>query len=1271
MKIRKVAGAFLILTVVLSILQASLVVSGVFKSDEYSVFYKKSFAVHPLGVFSKFLIGSMSVGNRTMLVAVDMLNNNIIQLGYADSFGLSVVKFWKTDNYFFLYDGKMVLVFSIVGGIPENVGRFALDNLKGATVLLNGFMIAWSSEYIAIASGPNFLNIKFYDVWASVYNYLKNDARGFLKNLSYYDNSYNPDNIELNIKKKLLSSLPANATVVSIHVTFEYAFQNDTTPSLAHQHLFVNTVSAGFFNNIMYASINMNTTIYATGTVIYTTQNSSGSQTITEDYFVNVGFLARWVGDSFNIIQYYVRVLAGAMSSIMSFTYEPFIINSTAKMVLFVMYPDGSNATAPLYFSGIPKVIITGNYVFVFTDSGILVVYKSNLEFVTSFSVENIVDVGSSGGGMVFVLYKNTLGVLELGYFGYSGVIDKYRIVIDSDPVGVYIPSNDIVFIAGSYSNSSIVYISTNLLLAKVSITFLDSHGSKLDVIDGEIMMKYNNVIFNVSFSDNPFVISVPPTTYMSGYVNVPYGRGEFSFTIASPSSYELTVVVPTMIMSSAAKSSSGLFQNPFALENAIIRENDVLNYKLPGAVSMDAYGSLLAIAVSSANNTVFTSTVDVYSINGIKISSITLPSGINEVKFFYPYLIAKGHDGVYIIEVLSGNILGELSLDNIVGYDVDSLQSYAVAYSQREIEVYDIRRQVSSFIMLDRDIAYATVVNGMVYAFTVLRNVSNVYVINPITHSIVSIYAWNGKSVVSSASDGIFHALTYQTFNDRKVTTVFSAENGIINIDDGDIVWIKNIGSSVNLPDSSRFLGSLFGAVALKRTNTINIYIVGSNAVKIMEIKGILFENDMRLNTDYIMQINKAMNMTPIIVLKDYTGTPRVTIIPSTQPSVIASSENMIAYGNTERTILIPNIKAIGKYYVDLQINDELYRPLNANITIKELNITIPVKGRLKAFTTLSGIYHIIIQSQYYETQELTAALNDTQPVLYKNIILHPKHYTLRINILSNNNPVNEGTIEINSLEEPFSTTLNTTNPVITLAKGTYKISYTSELYTKAETIVNITKDTTITLTVNRTNVRITIQVLDEMKNPIQNATLKITTMTGTTTLTTDQHGTTQITIPYLTLANITASHTGYISARTSINATKDTTTTLILRKIISTIIITAQDEKGNPETANIIIKDTKGNIIQSITITQSTTIQLNPGTYSIEGTTPDGRTAQTTVTLTEQTPTTEARLIFPQKPTPIYITIFPYLLIATIIASIIILLIRKRKRKTKTIPT
>jgi hypothetical protein len=424
------------------------------------------------------------------------------------------------------------------------------------------------------------------------------------------------------------------------------------------------------------------------------------------------------------------------------------------------------------------------------------------------------------------------------------------------------------------------------------------------------------------------------------------------------------------------------------------------------------------------------------------------------------------------------------------------------------------------------------------------------------------------------------------------------------------------------------------------------------------------------------VLEVARGANTTSLIVLKDYAGVPRVSIVPSVYPEVVAASENLIAYGDSFEVYMIPNPKIIGKYAIELEIRDDQGQPVNATLYLKEFGITVSASdGVFKAYLSQPGIYHVTIKAPYFEEKEVAIGVSDKQPVAKLTVTLRPQLFTLSVNVVTpDGRVVNKGTVTVVGETIPFEAEIDLSKqaPILEVRTGAYRVTYSSDVYTQAEAIVDVTEDTSVTLMVNRTSVRLTVKVVDEEGTPIKSATVVIESnlFVAPIELTTDENGITTTLIPYGIAGNITVSYPGYQTKFMAFNATEELEREplkFVLGKIRGVITILAQDEDGIGETANVVIRDAAGNIIDSLLVNQMANVEVDPGVYIIEGTTPDGRTASATVEITPENPMGVATLVFPRKPTPLHIKIFPYLLVAVAIASVAVIVYRRFFRRSK----
>ena len=157
----------------------------------------------------------------------------------------------------------------------------------------------------------------------------------------------------------------------------------------------------------------------------------------------------------------------------------------------------------------------------------------------------------------------------------------------------------------------------------------------------------------------------------------------------------------------------------------------------------------------------------------------------------------------------------------------------------------------------------------------------------------------------------------------------------------------------------------------------------------------------------------------------------------------------------------------------------------------------------------------------------------------------------------------------------------------------------------------------------------------------------------------------------PYNVTLSITASAPTYTPARVeALVATEEVEkrpVTLTLVRVRGSIVILLQDETGVPEMGSVTVRDSYGNVLRVLNIVGSATLDADLGTYTLEAVTPDGRTAGAVVVLTEEAPMGTATLVVPRRRPPLYVEIYPYLMLAVAGATVAVVVYRRFFRKAR----
>ena len=1283
MDIKNKSLVLLIISMVMINLLPMPTLFGVDSADQYNIFVTKTFIVRPLGTFKRYVIGLMSteLGNNTV-VAVDMYNGSVIRLAAAESLGLDAasLRFWKTDDYFMLVDNKLAVIWDTN---LRQVGRFAHDNLRGVAILPNRDLVAWSDEVVFVAKELGYVFVGQYDVWNATYYYFLEERTKPRDLLAVYGKD--PDTLEKEWFKELMDTVRSSQGMLLWH-NFTYRYELAALTGVeARQKLLVFVVGASYINGTVYAATKLQVSVRVTLSAEYAVQQGNQTEIRTyekeEIYPINLGALVKVVNSTATLEELYADIDAAGVSSTIIYVYVPLISTTTAPRMLATILENGSIARVPLYtWSKVLDVHSVGNYILVHTDGNVLYIYKEegdkNIVLVSSIAAKSLVDYGMLGDGRQYLLYMNYIGGFELGLLDeYSGRYNKYVLETVQQPVGVWL-KDDLLFVAVNDGGFASVKVGVQKDLSTVTISVVDSLGNMVhDIVNGSITIRYGELVYREPLHTNPTKLMVPPGSTIEVYAEVPYGRGYSTYAILSAGRYDLKLTVQKTLAPGLAGTGyvQAPFNNPFSKEFVVIRDSDILKYQIPGATSLDVYGSYVAMIEST--NSLSTSVLSLYTARGERVFRITLPGLLTDVKIYYPYIVVRG-DRIYVVDAVSGSIRLELDMQTS-GFVLDLKQDYLSAWNSNTIILVDLRRQTTTYMDMSRygTVVFAPALNGVVYAYVVRPNkTSNIYVINAATRGVIEVLPWDGVSVLSYASDGIFHAVSFVTRDNRVATDVLSVENGVVRIESsGQVAWVKDLGNVVDVPEASDVVGNRFAAVVLRDLGDAYVYLVGFN-YKLLQVLPLRGGSLAGFSLSFVGTVQVIANASPVMVLKDYGGTTRVVMTLSTIPTLFAVSENLIAYGNKDAVYLLPNPKFMGKYQVKVYVYNDVGQPINATIRLEEFNIEVgATNGLFTSYLSAPGTYHLSISAQHYNTEEINVTVNDESPTAVASVYLRPTLYTLTIHVVDlSGREVHTGVVSIRGVDIAYNASfdLSKESPVASVRVGTYTISFTSDLYRPAQATVFVDGDRTVSLATNRTAVRVVIRVVDESSNPLPGARVSISSAAASTTLNTNGSGVVVVVLPYRQLFNLSVTYPGYTGYRRSFNATEELEVnpiTVTLRKISGLLTIILQDEEGKPETGTVLIKDSMGNVLKTLSVSQTTTLELDLGVYIVEGRTDDGRTTTTTVSLSSDMPQAIATLVFPKKPTPVYVQIFPYLLIAVVAASSVVIVYRRFIRKPK----
>lgn len=1251
----------------------------------YRFFTSKSYAIYPLGTFYEYLAGYRYGSIGAELIAIDMYTSEAQTLGFAESFGIDIdnLRFWKTESHFMLADSRLILVWDREIG---HVGRYAHDNLRGATVLPTGYLVAWSPTAVAVARAPGFTYGYHYDVWEGVYKRFVEMLLAPEEALWY--EGYIPDKVRASIESELLSIVAEDNGIVVEGPTIVFSYDlGARTVDEARAKLLVNIVSAIYVNDAVYVVANVDLIVSAAGRVVYEVETEGGTETREAVTFqilpVRLGILARVSGDpespDVEFLEMYDEVVAGVTTSAMCYVYKPPIRESLKLKKMVIITATGDVYRATLYTEGaVTDLRLVDTYAFVLTENSILLVFNRD-RYVMSMVAAEIVDAGKTEEGLVYLVYRNTAGALELGVFDiYSGRVDKFTVETAYRPVGAHFAA-DLLFLAvESPEAGALVEIGTRKELATLEILVVDAYGNPVPLVLGrEVRVRYGRLVFGVQVAGNPIILATPTPAHVEGEVEVPYWRGSFHYELLEPGIYSYRVAAQHPLTPGALDVSnvSTLFYNPFFRDYVIVSDAELVKHVLPGARALDAYGTLLALVEASNSSTV--STLHVFRVDGAKLYTKALPGLVTEVKFFYPYLVAKEISNIYVLDALSGVLKGALTLP-ATGYVLDVESEYLSAWTSSSVALLDLRRQVPYYLDLSRygRVVAAPVVSGAIYAYIVAEEGKlNVYIISPESRGIVDVLPWNGEEVEGLVSDGRFHVVSYRS-GGRRYMDVLSSANGIVTVPDGPAKCVKTLGKAVNMPQQSLLYGNLFAALAVVDDGVGRVYVVGINYQLIGELRGMPFR-DIKFTTLFLAEAVMGGNETsPVIVLRDYGGIPRLTIVLSKQPVVFAVSEHLVAYGDASEVYMISNPRAVGKYRVALKIVDDRLQPIDAQVVIKEFGIEATAKrGEFTAYVSMPGTYRIEVSAPHFETELLEVSLTDKTPSVSEYVKLEPKKYRVTVHVLTaDGKPAGEGVVRVEGLTEPFATDVDISKEnTVHVKVGVYRFTYMSDVYKESVVEMNITRDEVVAIVTERTGVRLRVRTVDEAGAPLSGVKVVVESEDLPTPieLVSSEVGEVTVVIPYNITFSVTASAPGRSPARVEgVAATEEIERepiVLTLVKVRGTIMILLQDEMGTTEMGTVTVRDAYGNIVRVLDVVGSAAVDVDLGTYSIEAVTPDGRTASAVVVLTEESPAGAATLVVPGKRPPVYVEIYPYLVIVAIAVTAVVIVYRRFFRKAK----
>ncbi|MEM1693952.1 MAG: hypothetical protein QXH21_08845 [Ignisphaera sp.] len=1238
-----------------------------------------------LGVYGRYAIGFVSTGYGTVLSAVDLYTGVSQALAISESIGLqpAMTRFYETENHFAVFDGRLLLVFD---RDARFVGRFAGDNVKGFVVLPSGNLVAWGSDYVVFARAPGYVSPVFYNVWEQFF-------RIFNESVVKPEEWLIMAGVDVEAEiAKLRERLREAAESVNGVIVYEEIsiFYNIWAPMVreARQRLDVDVVSAIVLANgtgYVVTKVSVPVVIRLYGEVQYSTEERVETMDVelTNSYMPSLGVLAKlWSNE---VLEVYDVIDGGVSGSAMVYVYRSVFGRILKTKYLRIVRESGDITSIPMYFSGqVADAYVFENFSLIRLDTDIALIYR-NQTLLWSFTTSRVTDVGVLPGGRLYVAYMNVLGAYELGIVDlYSGRVDKDVMDVPYKAVGVSVSSDGrfIVIVVQVGDEDAEIWIYTPASsMARVRMMFINAAGAMVSpILWGRATITSGDLRYTVSFTDNPVTFVVPVPCTVDVEVDVPYGRAAERIDVLKPTDQVYSVVVQIKPSPGYVDRGNILpFTTPFYLDHVLVKDTEILRYSLPGARYLDSYGTYVLLLHESRPGE--PTRLSLYGVDGREIWSKVVSGYMTEARIFFPYAVVKGFSEVHVFDISSGAIKGSV-VALVEGYDIDLDTEYLSVWNRRTVVVLDIRRGETTFIDMSSygDVLAAPIVGGSVFAYIQSGDTVNVYIINPLTKSVAEVLPLGARVVTGFATDGRFKAVSY-TVGEKRYTSLLSSYNGVVNIPSGPTVVVRSIGKVASLPTgASTLYGNMFSVLLVSEDTAYAVYAAGMNYVKLLSLEG-TSPGNLAINTLFIAERVTPVNATPTIVLRDFSGAPRVTIALSIAPSVFTASEHLVVYSDKEKTYIVPNPRAIGKYLLTVRVEDaETGTPINSTIEIREYGTKAVVDGYFKTYLSLPGTLSIRVYAPFYVPEEVKVELTDERPVSSVAVKLRPQLFTVSVRVITpEGEEVREGNLTVFSKDPPVAiiVDLSKTNRIEKLRTGRYDIVFSSPVFTTAYTSVELVSDTEITLTVNRTAVHTFFKVIDELGRPVENARVVLTAENvGQIELTTNRRGETQIVLlPYKAVANYTASARGYVyregSFTTDLSVEKSPVV-VTLSRFRGTLMIMVRDTEGRPLTASITVRDAMGNdVVPVLTVVDTQVLDLEPGTYTVVGVTSDGRSTQTVVVLSEEIPTAAVLLTFDAPPQPTYVVYFPVVLALVIISTAAVIIYKRffRRKKPKVV--
>jgi len=1241
--------------------------------------YTRSLAeLAPVGAFRGYAIAYSPSGD---LYAVDMASGSRAWVASLAALGVdpnaSAFRYWRWGEIFALTDGASVAVFSNVSGYLVNVGRLALDNMAGFIVLPSGSITAWGPDYAVYALAYGYTYPRFYDLFTIVHrNITSSSAEAVLSWLGY-----NTTAIRAAVEEELrLAALRDNATSIdSLAVWFEHPPLNTTDPRAVRGIYRVVALGALVDDSYrLWALVGAVFPVRVRGEANYTVVQvvTAGNETVVEvyhrtavlssDIIVDRAFLLLFYPFSREgvIAEAYTSASRAAFGNALVYTYTPLAQQGLELSVLKVVDHSGAHYTSQYFLAGQPSTVWDlGDQVVFTTTTGVAAVYdKRQPAPARALFRGSVVDVEPSPAG-VNIVYRNAVGAFEAGqYDRFSGQFLKIAVVAAPQAVGAYL-TQDTRFLFVVRPSSVDIYSVAGA--AELSVLFVDQLGRPVPSVWGSAVARSYGLSLTYSFSSNPAVLVVPVGSVVVIDAQTPYSSERFTLQ-APPTPGRLAATLEIRQPASAPYTSQERFYSPFRSAGVVVAgEEQLARAVLPGATGLDAYGPLLAASSPEG----YLTRVSLYRASGAGVEELwttRLPSPGLRVKIYYPYLVAHSASEVYVLDASSGAVLYRAY--NPGGFALDALGGYLYMYSDTGVRVVDLRRGTSTAYALQNVLAIAPSPAGALYIYTNY----GVYVLDPYSGPRLSRPA-PGLAVLSSAWDGYSSSVSYTLpagGSPARYTDVYTCSGPVVVRDGALASAIYTVARGV--ASGARVAGDCFAYLVLTDSevkveeggsNTsaarTRVYLVGAYASLVSEASA----PPPRVSADGVAYY--AVNNT--IVLADTGLRPGVVVQAITPPLAYAASTYLLAYSDYNTTVVITYPALVGAYRVVVEVVDESGRPVAAEVSVAAANISAP-SGRAEVFVTSPGNYTVSVTAEEKVPASRVVEVSDRSPVAYVRLVLRTVLYNVTVRVATpEGKEVREGSV---SAVGPVSASLDLSRGerVLQLPRGNYTASFSAAMYTPATVEFQVPGAAEVLIVVNRTAIPIKFSVVDSQSQaPVANAVLAVVLSDRVLNLTTTANGTAVAVLPYLADYIVQASARGYLPFTSpNLTASEESTEVVIpLKRVVGSILVTVQDEAGDPETATVSVYTPEGGLVSVATVSGSGVISLPAiGAYTVEAVAQDGRKASTSVVLTEQNPTVPVTLVLPRPPPPLIVSLYPYLLIAVAAVTVVVFVLRRLRR-------